>query len=316
VRVAPGPDPLWEVLLSAHLLGKRDGAQVFDRWRQRTRPRLSPAMQPLFALAPPWGYSADFLTPPGAPADIDAAIETVLSTPRWRLREDVDQLPAGHPPAALANAIRLGEPPVLRQLGTALSDYHRSSVAPYWNEIEARVRTERARLSRAFLDGGAEQVLSALRPLALWEPPVLSVPAHPADRDIHLDGRGLTLLPSFFCWGAPTTLKNADCSQVLVYPVQHDPTWLVRDTAPSGVPLSALIGRTRATVMAVLAEAPATTTELANRAGISLASASEHANVLRDAGLLTSCRDRNRVHHTLTRLGTELLGGINTRNHL
>jgi hypothetical protein len=72
--------------------------------------------------------------------------------------------------------------------------------------------------------------------------------------DIHLDGRGLILLPSFFCWRAPTTLRHTDGA----HPIQHDRTWLASGRTPSRRSLAALLGRTRATVLQTLAEAPAT----------------------------------------------------------
>jgi DNA-binding transcriptional ArsR family regulator len=314
VRVAPGAEPLWEVLLSVHLLGKSEGALVFDRWRGRTRPVLVPRMQPLLALAPPWGYSPDFLTPPTSLPDIDTAVESVLSTPRRRLREDIDQLAVGQAPAAWARAVRRGEPAALRQLGTALKAYHQHAVRPYQDQIDSSMRAERNRLARAFLTGGVEQVLDALRPFALWEAPVLTLPHHPADRDIHLEGRGLTLLPSFFCWRAPTTLKNTEGPHVLVYPIQHDLTWLAPHRTDITSPLAALIGRTRATVLMTLAQSPATTSELARRVRISLPSASEHTTVLRDAGLIVSHRYSTRVHHDITPLGTQLCTGAEPRS--
>lgn len=52
-----------------------------------------------------------------------------------------------------------------------------------------------------------------------------------------------------------------------------------------------------------------TTGELARRLDISPAGASQHATVLRRAGLVLSTRRRNLVLHTLTPLGRALLGG-------
>jgi DNA-binding transcriptional ArsR family regulator len=43
--------------------------------------------------------------------------------------------------------------------------------------------------------------------------------------------------------------------------------------------------------------------------GISLAAASQHASVLRDAGLITTHRQGSAVLHVLTPLGAELLRG-------
>ncbi|MBF6239939.1 winged helix-turn-helix transcriptional regulator [Nocardia otitidiscaviarum] len=71
--------------------------------------------------------------------------------------------------------------------------------------------------------------------------------------------------------------------------------------------LSALLGATRAAVLEAVADG-GSTTELALRLGISPSSASEHAAVLRGAGLITSTRTRNQVRHRLTPLGAALLG--------
>ena len=53
--------------------------------------------------------------------------------------------------------------------------------------------------------------------------------------------------------------------------------------------------------------APQTTTSLARVVGISNSSASEHAAVLRAAGLITSKRTANRVVHRATPIGTALM---------
>ena len=74
----------------------------------------------------------------------------------------------------------------------------------------------------------------------------------------------------------------------------------------SGAALAALVGRNRAAVLSAVADG-CTTTELAGRVGISLAAASQHASVLRDAGLITSCRQGGAVLHALTPLGADLL---------
>ncbi|WP_267243077.1 winged helix-turn-helix domain-containing protein [Streptomyces sp. PR69] len=84
-----------------------------------------------------------------------------------------------------------------------------------------------------------------------------------------------------------------------------------RHAAPSS--LSALLGRTRATVLWVIADHPgSTTTELAQLAGISLASASEHATVLRSANLISTARHRNTALHTATAAGLTLLNSAST----
>ena len=73
--------------------------------------------------------------------------------------------------------------------------------------------------------------------------------------------------------------------------------------------LADLLDRTRADVLVALAALAegASTTQLARRTGISAASASEHARVLRRSGLVESRRSGKSTLHTLTPLGRRLL---------
>ncbi|RSS36605.1 helix-turn-helix transcriptional regulator, partial [Streptomyces sp. WAC08241] len=72
--------------------------------------------------------------------------------------------------------------------------------------------------------------------------------------------------------------------------------------------LSALVGQTRAAALRVLTD-PSTNSELAARLGVSPGVASRHAAVLRETGLITTRRLGSSVLHTVTPLGTALLGG-------
>ncbi|MEV4344478.1 helix-turn-helix domain-containing protein [Actinoplanes sp. NPDC049596] len=152
------------------------------------------------------------------------------------------------------------------------------------------------------LTEGPGTLLQGLGPTARWDPPVLTVTGYPVDRDLELGGRGLTLVPSYFCWGRPIALADPDLPPVLVYPVPRTSDELV---CPSPE-LTTLLGRTRSAVLQ-LTWAGATTSELARLIGVSLATASEHATVLRNAGLIASHRHGNMVIHQVTDLGTSLL---------
>jgi DNA-binding transcriptional ArsR family regulator len=70
--------------------------------------------------------------------------------------------------------------------------------------------------------------------------------------------------------------------------------------------LSALLGRTRAAMLAALAE-PATTSALAARLDVTAGAVSQHLNVLRDAGLVTTARDGRQVLHVRTSRADALL---------
>jgi DNA-binding transcriptional ArsR family regulator len=130
------------------------------------------------------------------------------------------------------------------------------------------------------LDGGTEAMLAGFQPFMRRAGDVLVAP-YPVDRDLHLDGRGLLLVPSYFCRRTPLALVDPSLPPVLVYPAWQPE--VSRPAAPGRV--VALLGRTRAGVLHSV-RAPSTTSEIARRLLVSAATASEHLTVLRDAGLV------------------------------
>ena len=144
-------------------------------------------------------------------------------------------------------------------------------------------------------------------------PPYLDVPFPRQGRDVHLGGRGLDIVVSVFSHD-PSMLIPADQDSpfTLVLPTSPDPgTALALWTSaqePAHRRLAALLGPTRAAVLEAVAEGRGTG-QIARHLGISSASASQHATVLREAGLIATSRHRNTVLHTLTPLGTMLLNG-------
>ncbi|WP_031082694.1 ArsR/SmtB family transcription factor [Streptomyces sp. NRRL WC-3549] len=316
VRMAARPDAMWETILSFHRLRDRRGSSVFGKWRAESRARLNGEARLLSALVPPRGYFPDFLTPSreGAePFGLDAGMEALRDTPADRLRGELALLarsaprsrqPGGRPPTALLDALAEGRAEPLGRLIGALRGYHRAAVEPYWAHIRASVEADRAVRGRALLDGGAEELLATLPSMIRWRRPVLEAD-YPVDRDLRLDGRGLLLQPSFFCRGAPVVYRDPDLPPVLVYPVTHP---AAPASAEPGPWLGRLVGHTRSAVLQAVGNG-CTTSELALRTGVSLASASQHACVLREAGLLLSLRHGGSVLHTLTPLGASLLRG-------
>lgn len=310
IRLAPTADPLWELLLSVHLIARPAGDLVFGRWRRLTMARLGPAARPVFDLAPPRGYSADFLTPADGTRDLDTGVDAVLSTPRRILRADVAQLAGPRHPWRYRLAG--GDAAALRTLGTVLRTYFAAALAPYWARIQRHVDTDRVARARTLLDGGVEQLLARLHPDTIrWRPPVLEVAYGSYERDVHLDGRGLLLVPAFFCWHRPLTLRAPDRSPVLVYPIRHEHNWTDPETPPAYQRLPALLGTTRAAVVESVAAGVTglSTSQLAERVGISLPSTSQHTTVLRQAGLITTRQDGRGVLHAITPLGLALLNG-------
>jgi DNA-binding transcriptional ArsR family regulator len=162
------------------------------------------------------------------------------------------------------------------------------------------VAAEREARARAFLDGGVEALLTGLHPMICWHRPVLQIRGLP-DAAIRLNGEGLVLKPIFGPDAAVTFHEG-----VLTYPVDCD-ALVPRGAAPHTV--VRLMGRTRAAALHFIASGESRTSgEIARNLSISPSSASEHAGLLRDAGLIISMRVRNTVRHMVTPLGRALLG--------
>ncbi|MFJ3310523.1 ArsR/SmtB family transcription factor [Streptomyces sp. NPDC086549] len=306
-RVAAHPDPLWELVLSANLLGNRDGRAVFDRWRGDALGRLR-TLPPWLGgmvrtLAPPKGDFPDLLTPLAGQHGIEAGLDAVLSTPRDRLARELTAL---GPLPAWAGSLLRGEREGLALLGHALDGYYTHVLGPYWARVEALVAADQALRARAFMSGGISSVLDSLRPYLRWQNPVLEAD-YPQDRDVHLDGRGLLLIPSAFCWRLPVTWIDPALPPVVVYPVHRTPQWWGTPQEGTGRDaLATLLGATRAAVLRAAA-AGASCGELARRAGKSVSITSYHLNVLCEAGLATSVPDGPRTLYTATALGLSLL---------
>ena len=303
-RIIRSADFMWETVLSLQLLQHREGAAVFDRWRGRVRGQLGRWARPLFTLAPHATYFPDFLTPAASSPSWEAGLDDVLSTPRARLRRELGALADDRSLPGWARRLADGDLDIVHGLEQTFRRYHQSVIAPDWPMIRTCVGADRERRVRALAEGGCERLLDSFRPVMRWNPPVLEAD-YPVRRDLVLDGRGLLLVPGFFCWRTPVTLVDPELPPVLVYPIARDCRVVHKGGDRS---LTALLGRTRAAVLRAV-ESGGTTTDLSRRTGTSLASASQHATVLREAGLIDTRRDGGSVEHTLTPLGTAVLSG-------
>lgn len=319
ITVAAEPDPLWEVLLSLHLLQVPLGPLHYGRWRQHARSRLrGHAIQDLLELTPAHGYSPDFLTPtmtqPGQ--GLRTAIESLLTTPRHRVRHDLAILAARTAGSRWTRQLADGGADSMRRLGRSVHSYHRAAIAPYWSSIRSQVRVDHERRVGQLLAGGTDRLLTGLNPRVRWRSPVLEILDF-ADTDLHLNGRGLRLQPSLFCWQTPTKLRDDQLAPVLVYPIELAPGMLQAADATVGpgdssAAVAALMGRTRGAMLEATAVG-CTTTDLARRFGVSPAAASQHATVLRDAGLISTRRDGRCVIHEISPVGIALLDAPRTR---
>jgi DNA-binding transcriptional ArsR family regulator len=121
-------------------------------------------------------------------------------------------------------------------------------------------------------------------------------------------GNGLILMPSAFWNGRPLITWDplAPAQHVLIYPAVPDGREPGGRSSELADALGALLGPTRATVLTTLRR-PQTTSGLARELGLSTSTVSDHTATLREAGLITSRREGQKVEHRLTRLGHALI---------
>ncbi|MGW5424287.1 ArsR/SmtB family transcription factor [Streptomyces sp. NPDC003943] len=315
IRIASGPDPMWELLISLHRLRRRDAGVLFGPWLRESLPRVPSATRLLTALAPPVGYAADFLTP-AVEGGLAERMEALRATPLRQVQRDLSEFARQNGSRRLpswSRELATGKPEGLGRLADAASAYFDTVLAPFWERIRVQACRDRSRRSAVLAEGGWDAVLSTIHTSAHWEYPVLRLD-FPVDQDLHLDGRGLLLQPSFFARYAPTTLADPTLPPVLVHPIEHDAWWATPESTPAGGrALAALIGPTRAILLSALADGIATTGELARRAGTTAPNASRHITALREAALVSSLRHRNATLHSVTELGLALLDGGSPR---
>lgn len=311
--VASTADPFWEMVLSGFRLHERDPDLLFRPWIQRLRSNrpltdhMRPGARLLATLAPKGPYFPDFLTPVEARDGFAAGLDAVLSTPRLELSAQLARLNAFSPVPSWLKPLADGDRECLALLGRGLTAYHHAVIEPYQDVIQGAIDADRTRRAHHFLDNGIEGMLADIGPVLRWRPPVLEV-SHAVDQDLYLRGRGLRMVPSFFCGQTACTLADPGLPPVLIYPVDLECRWAQTVSTASQRSLEALIGKTRAAILRAI-NLGATTTELSRRVDISPASVSRHTSVLREAGLITTQRDRNAMVHTLMSLGAQLLDG-------
>jgi DNA-binding transcriptional ArsR family regulator len=309
VRLAGEADPMWELVLSLQKAQSRCVPTPFVGWRQAVGHSVAGGrpgpVWPMAGLVAARGDFPDFLTPPGLVADIDAGCELVAATSRGRLATDLHATFRRRPAHQWVRTLASGDREPFGELLRAVRTGHDLLVAPYWAEVREAVAADRARRARDLADRGVGALLRNLPGVLGWDGRVLEL-GYPEDRTVYLAGRGLVLLPCYFCWGNPVTWIDPELPPVLVYQARDPSTQDREAIVPKGV--ATLLGGTRAECLRLLLR-PRSTSELAEHLGTSTGTASKQATVLRNAGLITSSRRGTSMQHLVTPLGVALLTG-------
>ena len=312
-RVRFAHSPVGELVASLRMLQDPDRQLMYGRWLTATRRRLEGLrLELLFALTPTGRYLPGFLFPPPTQpwADLAVELKQIAASPPAVVRTELDTVREGRPlPAALGP---LYDDPAsqLPEVVEELARYWQAAVEPVWQRVRALCTADLAYRMEQFADGGLTRVLGGLHPDLSFTDELLRIdkPHHCSHR-FDLAGTGIVLVPCAFTWPSLSVVCCDVAQPTLIY-TPRGVAELWQDTlAEQADPLAALVGRTRATLLATLA-LPRTTTQLAAQLGMSPAAVSQHLKILKDSALVTAQRRGRMVLYQRTAAANVLLAAI------
>ncbi|MGD6743248.1 DUF5937 family protein [Streptomyces sp. BH106] len=306
--------PLWETQEAIRTLRRPDRHGYHLSWLRRIRDAARELdLAPVWLLMPQRGHTPDFLGPPpiGPAATFDEEIAALRATGPDEALHGITQSLACTPGAAdtpLGRSL-LAEPGrSVRELADLVERAWHVLVEPEWPRLRALLEADVAHHSRRLAEVGLEGLLRELHPRVDWQPGTLTLTARASEHSRDLDGRGLVLLPSVFCWPDVVSGFDPPWQPTVAYPARGVGALWSAPAARAPNALANLLGRGRADVLCALAE-PASTSALAHRLGRAPSSVSAHLAALRAAGLLSSRRHGHQVLYAQTPLGGALVTG-------
>ncbi|MEV5554487.1 helix-turn-helix domain-containing protein [Nonomuraea wenchangensis] len=310
--------PLIETMHAQWLLAGRVGAGPHARWVERWRgtyARLAarhPALRAAAAVSGNIGAAnVDFIAPPPTAVDVAFADEVaaVRATPVARAHAEIERVLAQRPPVTGWERGLLLGPEVVELFAAAYEALWTDILVHDWARLHAILQRDVAYRAGRLAAYGWAAALDDLSPRVRWRRsgPTgghIEVRMLSGREERHrLGGRGLLFLPSAFMTAIATYLDEP-WPYALLYPARGLGAAPPRPDAD----LSLLIGRSRARILAELAE-PATTTQLAALLGQSPGTTGEHIAALRRTGLIAGARVGRGVLYTRTPLGDALISG-------
>lgn len=308
--------PLWETVVSLRALRAPADRALHLPWIRRARAALAARgdidLALLYELVPMHtSYIPDFLTPPPTTPvpDLAAEIAAMRATSPRQLRHDLERM---HGPMGDRLAEVHREPAAgLARIADTLTAYWRVAVAPDWPRVRGLLEGEVSYRARRLAEGGAHLLFRDLHDRIRWDTDRLYVDQRHWHNARTLDGSGVVLVPSVFAWPAVYTISDPPWQPTLLYPPRGIATLWETGTATGPAGLAAVIGAARARLLAQL-DAPASTTELSRRTGLTPGGVSQHLTALRGAGLIVSHRAGRSVLHTRTPTADTLLSAART----
>ncbi len=194
----------------------------------------------------------------------------------------------------------------VERLADVLQIFWQRAVEPYWHRVRSLLEADLMYRSRRLTEGGLERLFSDLHPSVVWEDRVLTLTENKCDTDGSLHGQGLLLLPSAFSSARTWAMTEAGWQPTLIYPARG--VALLWEPGESAAPegLAKVMGASRAALLADL-DAPRSTSDLAERLGMTAGGVSQHLGALKEAGLVTAQRNGRSVLYCRSAVADELV---------
>jgi DNA-binding transcriptional ArsR family regulator len=303
--------PLFELDNILRRLSGLSHARLPADWAARLRPvyrrlRATTELDAVLALQTRT-YGAAFVAPPPASMAQTVAddLAAVRATPLDVARAEIAKCRHDEPPSAHVRAV-LRAPDVVAVVAETLETAWHELVGPDWAALRAVCERDVVHRAGMLSRGGWTAALEGLHRKVSWRDGQIVV-GHRADGEVDLDGRGLLLVPSVFVWPQVAVYTDPPWPHALIYPARGTAALLDPDDVPPPSALADLLGRSRARLLASLAE-PASTTQLAASLRLAPGAVGDHLAVLRRAGLVNRARAGRSVLYRRTPLGDALAG--------
>ncbi|WP_348532806.1 winged helix-turn-helix domain-containing protein [Kitasatospora sp. MAP5-34] len=297
-------------MASVKVLKDPVGHSLYRPWAEQVRPRLAASGLDWRLLAellpqPPRTIPVFIAPPPSTPEpDLGLELAVLRSTPAERVRAGLDGL--GSPSPRRIEALRASPETGLVELCGIIESYWELALAPYWPRMLTLMKGDALHRARLLAEGGAHRLLNDLDPAITWTGETLQVPHRHTSGTKGLGGRGLLLVPSVFAWPRVYSITSPSWQPTLRYPPRGIATLWERTETQTPEALAAVVGRSRALLLTEL-HAPASTTDLARRTGLTAGGVSQQLTALRAAGLVSAHRTGRFVLYARTSAAEALL---------
>lgn len=305
--------PAFELANLLRLLDRGGERSLPPGWRERLRPaflrlRADPAVRAALALHNE-KFGADFIAIPPRGMDQTWAddLAAVLAAPPEPARAEIARCLAARPDTDGPARAVLAAPDAVRQVAEALDRTWHALLARDWPQLRALCERDVVHRAGELGQRGWAAALAGLHENVRWRDGGIDVPPFDAATTYPLRGGGLLLVPSVFVWPGVAAHHDEPWPCTLIYPARGiSALWEPGAAVPPDA-LAALLGRSRARVLAAL-DTPASTTQLARSLHQTPGAVADHLAVLRAAGLLSRARAGRSVLYRRTPMGDALIG--------